>query len=615
MIFGSLNEVLDGDKTLYDINNMVSGVSSAPVNESYQYNKNIYAQYNYNKQKPKENKIASILRKFSRYGMSYDKQLLNNLHAIPANPDFQKKEDQATFNLYSTPQFDWKVTAEEDRPFSEKTLNEKRQILRKIAEQPEIEDIIDIMCNECIVYDSDNNYICKPFIDNSVVQDLNENALSEIRNAVNSNFYKIYMLLGFKSNAWNVFRRWLVDGVLAYEIVYDSLQYPKNVIGIIELDPATLTKVTDGTNIIWVQYQGVTGKERKLLDSQIIYIKYADDGVSARQSYIERLVRPFNIYRIIEQAQVIWTVTQSSFKTMFTIPVAGMNRAKGLQTLNSAMSRYKEDISFNNDTGELKVNGKVNLPFNKEYWMPENENGKPEIETLVDNGPQLNDSDQLKYFLSKLYKMSKIPESRFDKEAGTTWFGTDASQVLRDEINFGRFVDRLRYIFSQIIIKPLQIQLVLSIPDIKADKRILDAISLTFNSYNQFMELVEAEVDQKRMEHIQTMKDTFTSTDADGNEVPYFCDKFLIVKYMKMSDADLELNEKLKKEQKQEQAGDGNGDEDNGEGDESGGGMDVGSDEDNGSEDDNSTDNDADNEIDKDMMGDVQPESAETTEA
>ena len=50
----------------------------------------------------------------------------------------------------------------------------------------------------------------------------------------------------------------------------------------------------------------------------------------------------------------------------------------------SAMNRYKEDISFNGDTGELLVNGKMNLPFNKEYWMPENENGTPQIETLVD---------------------------------------------------------------------------------------------------------------------------------------------------------------------------------------------------------------------------------------
>lgn len=42
-----------------------------------------------------------------------------------------------------------------------------------------------------------------------------------------------------------------------------------------------------------------------------------------------------------------------------------------MQTLNSAMARYKEDIDFNTETGELKVNGRTNLPFNKEYWMPE----------------------------------------------------------------------------------------------------------------------------------------------------------------------------------------------------------------------------------------------------
>ena len=90
--------------------------------------------------------------------------------------------------------------------------------------------------------------------------------------------------------------------------------------------------------------------------------------------------------------------------------------------------------------------------------MPENDNGKPEIETLVDNGPTLSDNDMQKYQLSKLYKMSKIPENRFDKEAQATWFGTDPTQTLRDEINFGRFVSRIRATFSAIIVKPIQIQ-------------------------------------------------------------------------------------------------------------------------------------------------------------
>lgn len=607
MKFGSLNEVFEGNKSLFDL-----------VNESYTNNFNSYNKYNYSSDKPKKGKISKFLRLFSNYGMSYDDQVLKNMVAVPANQELQSKDALVMQNLYGMPNLDWKVKAEEDRPFSEKTLNEKRIILRKMAEQPEIEDILDIMCNECIVYDSDNNYICKPYIDNAVLQDLNENALNEVRTAINSIFYNIYMLEGLKRNAWNLFRRFLVDGVLAYEIVYDNLQFPKNIIGVIELDPASLTKSYDGINLQWIQYKGVQGKERVLLDSQVIYIKYADDGVTCRQSYLERLIRPFNIYRIIEQAQIIWTVTQSSFKTMFTIPVGSMNRAKGMQELSKQMSRYKEDISFNNDTGELKVNGKVNLPFNKEYWMPENENGKPEIETLVDQGPQINDSEQLKYFLSKLYKMSKIPESRFDKENGATWFGTDASQVLRDEINFGRFVERLRHTFAEIIIKPIQIQLSLMIPDLKNDKRILESISVDFISYNQFQELMEAEVDQKRMEHIQTMKDTFTTTDADGNEVPYFCDKFLIIKYLKMSDADLELNEKYKREMKKD--ADKNNDEESNDDNGGGSGLDMSGGNDNSDENnsDQESDDNSDNnneEIDNEMLGDVQPESSETTEA
>ena len=213
---------------------------------------------------------------------------------------------------------------------------------------------------------------------------------------------------------------------------------------------------------------------------------------------------------------------------------------------------------------------------------------------------------KMKFFLSKLYKMSKIPESRFDKDAGSTWFGTDATQALRDEINFGRFVERLRSTFSVLLIKPMQIQLALQMPDLKNDRRILDAVSLDFITYNQFTELMEAELDQKRMEHIQTMKDTFTSTDADGNETPYFCDKFLIIKYMKMSDADLELNEKYKLEMKKEEKA---ADEESG-GEDSN--LDMGGD-DSGeeAEEDGNTENDSESggEIDDEMMGDVQPES------
>lgn len=596
MKFGNLNEVFDNEKTIYE--------KIDDINKEHMLLES----------QKKQGKFSKLLTTLSRYGMTYTDQVLKNMQAVPADRNLQNKEDIGYHqSLYQGWDNSWTPKKEEDKSYSEKALIEKVRVLRKMATQPELEDILDILANECIVYDNDESYIATPFMDTALIQELNEKSAEEIRRCVDTSFYKLYMLLDFKRNAWSLFKRWLIDGVLAFEIVYDDLEHPKSIIGIIPIDPTIITRKVDqdGTEK-WIMFKDMVGLERTLLSSQIIYVKYSerDDGVD-RQSYLERLIRPFNIYRIIEQAQIIWTTTQASFKMMFTIPVAGMNKARGLQTLQSAMNRYKEEITFNSETGELLTNGKVNQIFNKEYWMPENENGKPEIETLVDNGPQLNDSDQLTYHLNKLYKISKIPLGRFDKDAQATWFGSDPTAVLRDEINFGRFVNRLRATWSEIILKPLRIQVSLSIPDIKNDKRILDAISLRFNTYNQFTEMMEIEIDTKRVEFIQTMHDSLTTQDAEGNDVSFFSQKFLVLKYLKMSEADLELNQKYLLEEKfKKKSGNEEEEEDTGGADE----EENAPEDDMGNEDEGSAEDEKGNDLDSEMLGDVQPESSETTE-
>lgn len=596
MKFGNLNEVFENEKTIYE--------KIDDINKEHMLLES----------QKKQGKFSKLLTTLSRYGMTYTDQVLKNMQAIPADRNLQNKEDIGYHqSLYQGWDNSWTPKKEEDKSYSEKALVEKVRVLRKMATQPELEDILDILANECIVYDNDESYIATPFMDTALIQELNEKSAEEIRRCVDTSFYKLYMLLDLKRNAWSLFKRWLIDGVLAFEIVYDDLEHPKSIIGIIPIDPTIITRKVDqdGTEK-WIMFKDMVGLERTLLSSQIIYVKYSerDDGVD-RQSYLERLIRPFNIYRIIEQAQIIWTTTQASFKMMFTIPVAGMNKARGLQTLQSAMNRYKEEITFNSETGELLTNGKVNQIFNKEYWMPENENGKPEIETLVDNGPQLNDSDQLTYHLNKLYKISKIPLGRFDKDAQATWFGSDPTAVLRDEINFGRFVNRLRATWAEIILKPLRIQVSLSIPDIKNDKRILDAISLRFNTYNQFTEMMEIEIDTKRVEFIQTMHDSLTTQDAEGNDVSFFSEKFLVLKYLKMSEADLELNQKYLLEEKfKKKSGNGEEEEDTGGADE----EENAPEDDMGNEDEGSAEDEKGNDLDSEMLGDVQPESSETTE-
>ena len=110
-----------------------------------------------------------------------------------------------------------------------------------------------------------------------------------------------------------------------------------------------------------------------------------------------------------------------------------------------------------------------------------------------------------------------------------------------------------------------------------------------------------------KLEFIGTIKDSITVMNSEGEEEPYFCPKFLVQKYLKMSDADLELNEKYKLEEKlDKQKDDKEGEDEEGGDEEESGGEDEGGNE-GGSEGD-------DMDIDDEMLGDVTPESSETSQ-
>lgn len=555
------------------------GVDASMLNESavsdygkipgFKQTTNFTPKYSADEINKKKNKrlISKVFSNLSRWGMDYDSDIVDNMRAIPADKNLLPKpfqlENQDLFTQLST---GWKVKSNADKNFFEKDLPMKLVALRKLAVQPELEDILDTMTNECIVYDSNYSYFAEPFIEPTDLNDYVKEVQDKITSTMSTTYKKLYRMLNWRTKAWDDFKRFLIEGVLAWEIVYDSLEKPTHIISLVPLNAATLTKKYDKGKWYWIQYKGIQGKERKLLDAQVVYIQFQETEVINRISYLERLVRPFNIYRIIEQAQIVWTVTNAQYKMKFTIPTKNMNRVLAQQTLNSAMNRYKEDIKFTADTGELMINGQVNMPFNKEYWMPESENGTPEIDTIGGDGPELNDNDQLKFFKNQMYKISKIPLSRFDQESGESWFGTDATSVARTEIDFGRYVTRLRNVFSQIIIKPLQIQLALSIPELANEKQFLDCIQLHYKSYNLFEEMMEIDLMQKRVEYIQTMKESLMDMDKDGNEIKFFSSEFLVKKYLHLSDADIELNEKMKQKEIDDMnlAGGGSEDEEGG---------------------------------------------------
>jgi hypothetical protein len=155
-----------------------------------------------------------------------------------------------------------------------------------------------------------------------------------------------------------------------------------------------------------------------------------------------------------------------------TIPVGSRSPQKAKETLGELMSIYKEDIRFNTDTAELSINGKPNLQFYKNYLFPVMNGENPKIETLNSSGPNLNVVDVMAYFFNKLKLDSKIPFNRFAARSGGSvgTYKVGAESAERDEIRYAKFINRIRSIYQEIIIKPLWIQMTLKHPELKTLK-------------------------------------------------------------------------------------------------------------------------------------------------
>lgn len=495
--------------------------------------------------------LSKSLRRLANLGMQYDDMVVRQSRAIGVTEaEFGNQGYLPEEFLYSLALSD--IGQKKFIAFFDKDYKSRREYLRRFAMNPEIEFILDTVADEAVVFDS-ANYFCQPDV-TKVKEIVSPDNMEEIVDEIWTQFKKIYAHFNFNQghDSWSYFRQLLIDGFLAFEIIYDP--EGKNIIGFKELDPISLRpgveKGGDGSyKKIWVQYEDIPSMKRVLLDSQIIYISYAKGNFVSRVSYVERMVRSFNLLRIMENSRIIWNIMNSSFRLKMIIPIGTKSPQKAKESLAELMSMYKEDISLNFDSGELSVNGQPSMQFYKNYLFPSKNGEQPEIETIGSDGYDLSDTDALKYFKDKVIEDSKVPQSRFDSEnAGNVAFSADA--IDREEIRFGRFVNRLRSIYQEIILKPLFIQMGLLRPELAEDELFKSALAIKFNKDNLFEELKEMEIMTKRIDFANSLMQIMDKRkDATGMDVdvPYFVPQFVIEKYMKLDKSDVDENARLKK--------------------------------------------------------------------
>lgn len=499
--------------------------------------------------KPNQAALGNILKNLgniSKFGMQYDDMIVRNSQAIGRTEGAFFNQEGTGYTRDSA--FQWTASYHDTKvrkyiAYFDKSYIEKRNYLRKFSINGEIEFILDIITDEAIVYD-DRNYFAQPSFSNLDLKD-------KVKEKVMSHFNRIYNIFQFQNTVlgWQYFRQFIIDGFLAFEIIYDSKG--KEIIGFKELDAASLEPVVERVGEseykqFWIQYPGNPQMYRKLTNEQIIYISYAKGNTISRTSYVERLVRSYNILRIMENSRVIWNVMNASYRMKFIIPIGTQSPQKAMQTLGQLMSNYKEEISINDSSGELTVNGRPKVQFYKNYLFPEQNGVSPEISSLNPAGPDFNVMDNVLYFFNKLKMDSKIPYARFAAKNGTPAnYQIAIDQLERDEIRFEKFLRRLRSIFQEILVKPLYIQMCLDYPELAKDRNFKSNIGLDFNRDLEFEDQVEMTNLKKKGEFIVGLADLKVKSGEE--DVPYFDNDFLIQRFLGMSPDQLKLNDEYKK--------------------------------------------------------------------
>jgi len=444
----------------------------------------------------------------------------------------------------------------EDNSYSKSSYNEKRKYLRKFSTYPEIEYILDCVCDDSVITNEFNRY-CE-------IKFTNEKYQKDVKESIMSFFEDVYSLLDFDGEnvAWKKYRQWLIDGCLSYEILYeyktkaelndqiiklkkslvsinenlklekddkervkvykgqvakvqsglDKIQslfemyenskfytdgtekediYPVKIIGFVEIDPNRLKYVDirdlseNQKKIKGWEYVKTDGSRVTLSENQILYIPYLDIDTTGNLSYVERLLRDFNLKRKLEDATVGWFIMNCQSRIKMVVPVGNKTTDKALEALRKFVNHFKETLLINFDSGEVTVNGQPSISYSRNIVVPSVNGSQSQIDTLKQEGPDLTNMKVVDYFNGRLNEISRLPTKRFDRAdnngGGKVIFYAD-DNLSYEDLSYFNFINRMMTTFNQVLSAPIYINCMLKHKELKADKSFRTSFGIKHNA-------------------------------------------------------------------------------------------------------------------------------------
>jgi len=407
---------------------------------------------------------------------------------------------------------------------------------REMALHPECDGAIEDVVNEAIVSD---------LYDSPVEIELsNLNASDKLKKTIRAEFKYLKEIMDFDRKSHEIFRNWYIDGRVYYLKVIDLKNPQAGIQELRYIDPLKIkyirqekknqnktfdngvVRINKGEDLTngpefeeFFQYtpspnyptssmaasRGAS-KSVKIAKDAVTYCTsgLVDRNKNTVLSYMHKAIKALNQLRMIEDSLVIYRISRAPERRIFYIDVGNLPKVKAEQYLKEVMSRYRNKLAYNAQTGEVRDDRKF-MSMMEDFWLPRREGGRGTEITTLPGGQNLGELSDIEYFQKKLYRALGVPESRIAADGGFN-LGR-SSEILRDELKFAKFVGRLRKRFAQMFNDMLRTQLILKNICTPEDwETMRDHIQYDFLYDNQFAELKEAELTQNRLGILATME-------------------------------------------------------------------------------------------------------------
>lgn len=457
------------------------------------------------------------------------KILLANTNERVINEEAQKKAKSISNNpiyfqnVSQLPQFNPDIRFRYNFEYSPLTGINYRNDLLLFAENNEIKKAVKIIANETVILESDQNrYPVSPEINMTQIETDKVEVAQKIQDYLDKIFFPtLYQWYNFKEDGLiDIIREFLITGKLCYEIIYDSLTNPKDIIGLQPIDPSTIQKVKENGQVYYVQRPitgenaGVSARERILHENQVILCEWNEYDFGYI-SYVDGLRRPFNIMRSMQTSKILWFAAKSQVRMHIKLALGDITREEALQRLEEAKEDYTSQFRFE-DNGQVTFNEQPNNIGYREIFTGETAgSGQPEIEEINTQGPDLTETDSLNYWNKLFWQETEIPYDRIDPNSSETWGFADVNNLRKIEVNFGKFINSIRKMLNPLFLKPIIIQLTLKEVEVGVDLNLLDSIKMRWIAFNQYEMMAELEVLNKRVELAQNIANFGEYTDVN----------------------------------------------------------------------------------------------------